>query len=81
MKPHTTDTPAVSSNPGIRGGELCIHGTRLPIHIIVRRHLAGDSVRALARDYDKDEKRIREALVWASERVPKIRVQKRDVAR
>lgn len=72
-------TRAVSSNPAIRGGELCIHGTRLPVRVLVVRHLAGESVASLARDYDKDPKQIRAALKWASNRIQRLRVRKSDV--
>ena len=54
--------PHVSSTPGIRGGEPCLTGTRIPTDILLWRFTAGETVAELAADYEQSPERIEAAL-------------------
>jgi uncharacterized protein (DUF433 family) len=49
-------------DPRIRFGRPCITGTNVPTSIILERHLAGESVVMLAKDYGRSTEEIEEAL-------------------
>lgn len=38
-----TANPRITSNPKVCGGEPCIKGTRIPVHIVLSHLAAGDS--------------------------------------
>lgn len=57
----------IASNPKICGGEPCIKGTRVAIHVILDHLAAGDSFDEIARAYPQVSKAdIREAVEYAS---------------
>lgn len=49
-------------DPAIKFGRLCLAGTGITVEELVSRHHAGESIPSLARDFDRPEKQIREAL-------------------
>jgi uncharacterized protein (DUF433 family) len=57
----------VVCDPGIRGGEPCIRGTRIPVSILVAS-LAEMSIQELLKEYPHlTHKDIQAALLYASE--------------
>jgi len=46
----------IASDPGICGGEPCIAGTRIPVHIIMSHLAAGDDVETLLKEFPRIEK-------------------------
>ncbi|MBI4056199.1 MAG: DUF433 domain-containing protein [Elusimicrobia bacterium] len=57
----------IVSDPKICGGELCIKGTRVPIHLILDHIAAGDTFDDILKAYPQITKAgIQEALQYAS---------------
>lgn len=57
----------ITSNPKICGGEPCIKGTRVAVHVILDHLAAGDSFDEIARAYPQVSKTdIRAAVEYAS---------------
>jgi uncharacterized protein (DUF433 family) len=52
----------VMIDPQVRFGRPCIAGTNVPTNIILERHLAGEAVAVLAKDYGRPTEEIEEAL-------------------
>ncbi|MCX7049947.1 MAG: DUF433 domain-containing protein [Candidatus Sumerlaeota bacterium] len=46
----------IVSDPGICGGEPCIAGTRIPVHIIMSHLAAGDDAETLLVEFPRIEK-------------------------
>jgi uncharacterized protein (DUF433 family) len=51
-------------DPEVAFGRPVINGTGIPTEVIADRRRGGDSIRAIAEDYDRPEKEIREALAF-----------------
>ena len=65
--PFTRSKPAESPNvvvidPALSGGRPVIAGTGLATEIITERFRAGESIKELARDYERTEEEIQEAI-------------------
>ena len=59
----TRDSPRIIViQPGLAFGRPVIAGTGIPTEIIAERYKAGDSVKELAADYDRQETEIEEAI-------------------
>ena len=57
----------VTSNPNICGGEPCITGTRIPIHIILSHLAAGDNTEIILKNFPKISREdIQACLEYAS---------------
>lgn len=57
----------VTSNPNICGGEPCITGTRIPIHIILSHLAAGDNIEIILKNFPKISREdIQACLEYAS---------------
>ena len=57
------DTPAmVVIDPALSAGRPVIAGTGLATQVIAERYKAGESVRDLARDYEREDAEIEEAI-------------------
>lgn len=54
--------PLLSAIPGVQGGALCVHGTRIPVGQLHAMHYAGDSVEHLAELYELPIETVREAI-------------------
>ena len=63
----------VTCDPKVRGGEGCIRGTRVPVHVLVVRRLYGESVEEIAGDYNLNPDVVKAALKWAADRIPSLR--------
>lgn len=48
--------PRISSNPEICGGDPCVTGTRIPVHIVISHLAAGDTLEMLLKDFPRLEK-------------------------
>jgi uncharacterized protein (DUF433 family) len=48
--------PRISTDPNICGGEPCIAGTRIPVHIILSHLAAGDSVETILQNFPRIQK-------------------------
>ena len=48
--------PRITSDPEVCGGEPCIAGTRIPVHIILSHLAAGDSVDTLLKEFPRIQK-------------------------
>ncbi len=46
-------SPRISSDPEICGGEPCIKGTRIPVHIILSHLAAGEDYDAIIKNFPK----------------------------
>ncbi len=55
--------PRITADPNICGGQPCIAGTRIPVHIILSHLAAGDSVETLLRDFPRIQKADIEACL------------------
>lgn len=49
MSPH----PRITSDPKVCGGDPCIKGTRIPVHIILSHLAAGDSHESVLKQFPK----------------------------
>ncbi|MBI4063268.1 MAG: DUF433 domain-containing protein [Elusimicrobia bacterium] len=57
----------IVSDPKICGGEPCVKGTRVPIHLILDHLAAGDSFEEILKAYPQIKKpAIQEAVQYAS---------------
>lgn len=57
----------IVSDPAICGGQPCIRGTRVPVHVVLDFLAAGDSVEALLREYPQlCREDIQAALAYAA---------------
>jgi uncharacterized protein (DUF433 family) len=57
----------IISDPNICGGEPCIKGTRIPVHIILSHLAAGDDYETLLKNFPKIKiEDIRACLEYAS---------------
>jgi uncharacterized protein (DUF433 family) len=57
----------ITSNPNVCGGQACIRGTRVPVHVVLDFLGAGDSVDDLLREYPQLERDdIHAALTYAA---------------
>ena len=57
----------IVSNPLICGGEPCIKGTRIPVHIILSHLAAGDDFDTILKNFPRiTEKDIRACLEYAA---------------
>ena len=59
---HADDPRSVVIDPRLSFGRPVLVGTGVPVEEIVGRHKAGESIRALAEDYDRQPEDIEEAL-------------------
>lgn len=59
-----SDRRPVMFDPRVAFGRLVVAGTGVPTDVIASRHRAGESVAALARDYELDRQQIEDALAW-----------------
>jgi len=57
----------VAMDPRVQFGRPCIAGTGIPTSIIAERYKAGDSIKALARDYEQQTLKIEESLRYEFE--------------
>jgi uncharacterized protein (DUF433 family) len=46
-------TTGIVSNPQICGGELCVKGTRVPVHIILSHLAAGDDFETILKNFPR----------------------------
>ena len=54
MRPNDmTANPRITSDPEICGGDPCIKGTRIPVHIVLSHLAAGDSQETLIEQFPK----------------------------
>lgn len=67
----------ISRNPSIRFGDLCVHGTRIPVSTLVTRVLLGETIASVARDYGMKPMTLRAVLREAAPRIT-IKRWKRD---
>ena len=57
----------ITSNPDICGGEPCIKGTRIPVHIILSHLAAGEDYDTILKNFPNvTEKDIKACLEYAS---------------
>lgn len=62
--------PLISADPKICGGEPCLKGTRIPVHLILDHLAGGDSLEDILKAYPQLTKRaIQEAVRYASFRI------------
>lgn len=60
----------IASNPKICGGEPCVKGTRIPVHLLLDHIAAGDSFDDLLKAFPQLSKpAIKEAVEYASHAV------------
>ncbi len=45
--------PRIASNPDICGGEPCIKGTRVPVHVILSHLAAGEDYETILKQFPK----------------------------
>lgn len=45
--------PRIAVDPAICGGEPCVEGTRIPVHIVMSHLAAGDSVDCILQDFPR----------------------------
>jgi uncharacterized protein (DUF433 family) len=55
--------PRISADPTVCGGDPCIAGTRIPVHIIISHLAAGDSMETVLREFPHIEKADVEACL------------------
>jgi len=55
--------PRISADPEICGGEPCITGTRVPVHIVLSHLAAGDSPETILKEFPRIEKADIEACL------------------
>jgi uncharacterized protein (DUF433 family) len=55
--------PRIKADPTICGGEPCIAGTRIPVHVILSHLAAGDTVETLLGEFPRIEKADIEACL------------------
>lgn len=48
-----TANPRITADPQICGGDPCIRGTRIPVHIVLSHMAAGDSQETLLKQFPK----------------------------
>ncbi len=48
-----TSIPRVSSDPKICGGDPCVDGTRIPVHVVLSHLAAGESSGQLLREFPR----------------------------
>jgi len=59
----------ITISPSVHFGRAVIHGTRVPVDIVVGRMAAGLSVQAVADEYAITEKDVYNALQYAAQRL------------
>ena len=62
-----TPRPGITLDPGMRMGEPCIEGTRIPTDVIWGFNQAGESVAVLSATYDVEPESIQAAISWEEE--------------
>ncbi len=55
--------PRVSADPNVCGGEPCIAGTRIAVHVIISHLAAGDSVETVLAEFPRIERADVEACL------------------
>ena len=59
--------PRITADPKVCGGEPCIAGTRVPVHVILSHLSAGDDAETVLREFPRIERDdIRAGLEYAS---------------
>lgn len=48
-----TTNPRITSDPKICGGDPCIKGTRIPVHVLLSHLAAGDSQETILKQFPK----------------------------
>ncbi len=62
-----TVNPRIASDPKVCGGDPCIKGPRIPVHIVLSHLAPGDSVETVIRQFPKlSEDDIRACLEYAA---------------
>jgi uncharacterized protein (DUF433 family) len=57
----------ISSDPAICGGEPCIKGTRVPVHVILSHLAAGDDLKSILQNFPRiTEKDVQTCLEYAA---------------
>jgi uncharacterized protein (DUF433 family) len=56
-------SPRISADPNVCGGDPCIAGTRIPVHVIMSHLAAGDSVEAILNEFPRIERADIEACL------------------
>jgi len=61
------DPERITADPSVCGGQPCIRGTRIPVHVLLDFLAAGDSVEDLLREYPQLKREdIHAALAYAA---------------
>lgn len=55
--------PRINANPNVCGGDPCIAGTRIPVHVILSHLAAGDSVETVLQEFPRIEREDIEACL------------------
>ena len=55
--------PRISADPNVCGGDPCIAGTRIPVHVIISHLAAGDSVETILEEFPRIERADVEACL------------------
>lgn len=55
--------PRISTDPNVCGGDPCIAGTRIPVHIVISHLAAGDSIETVLQEFPRIEKADIEACL------------------
>jgi uncharacterized protein (DUF433 family) len=59
--------PRITADPNICGGEPCIAGTRIPVHVILSHMSAGDDIETILKEFPRIEREdIRACLEYAT---------------
>ncbi len=59
--------PRITSNPDVCGGEPCVAGTRIPVHVVLGHLAAGDDWDTLLEEYPRlTREDIRACLEYAT---------------
>ena len=55
--------PRISADPNVCGGDSCIAGTRIPVHVVLSHLAAGDSVETVLKEFPRIERADIEACL------------------
>ena len=55
--------PRISADANVCGGDPCIAGTRIPVHVIISHLAAGDSVETVLKEFPRIERADIEACL------------------
>lgn len=47
--------PRISADPNVCGGDACIAGTRIPVHVILSHLAGGDTVETVLKEFPRIE--------------------------